>query len=88
MDSAIESGDSGMASKPKDWQARVKGILKAELKRRDTSYRDLAKKLEAIGVKDSERNISNKIARGSFTAVFFVQCLQAIGCRTIHLENE
>lgn len=74
--------------KPKDWQARVKGILKAELKRRDLSYRDLAEKLQSIGVKDSERNISNKIARGSFTAVFFVQCLEAIGCRTIHLGDE
>ena len=73
-------------AKSKDWQARVKGMLKAELKRRDISYRDLAEKLEAIGVKDSERNISNKISRGSFTAVFFVQCMEAIGCDTVHLN--
>ena len=71
----------------KDWQVRVKGMLKAELKRRNLSYRDLAEKLHAIGVKDSERNISNKIARGSFTTVFFVQCMEAIGCRTIHLDE-
>ncbi len=75
-------------AKPKDWQARVKGILKAELKRRDLSYRDLAEKLKAIGVKDSERNISNKISRGTFTTVFFVQCMTAIGCRTVHLEDD
>ena len=74
-------------TKSKDWQARVKGILKAELKRRDISYRGLAEKLEAIGVKDSERNISNKISRGTFTTIFFVQCLEAIGCRTIHLDD-
>ena len=74
-------------AKSKDWQARVKGMLKAELKRRDLSYRDLAEKLHAIGVKDSDRNISNKIARGTFTAVFFVQCMEAIGCRTIHLDD-
>lgn len=77
-----------MAAKRRDWQAKVKGLLKAELKRRDLSYRDLAEKLDAIGVKDSERNISNKIARGSFTAVFLVQCLEAIGCHTIHLDDE
>ena len=80
-----------MAGKPKqkakDWQTKVKGLLKAELKRRDLSYADLAEKLGAIGVKDEERNISNKIGRGSFTAVFFVQCMEAIGCRTIHLED-
>ena len=71
----------------KAWQARVKGVLKAELKRRNVSYRDLAEKLEAVGVKDNERNISNKIARGSFTAVFFMQCMGAIGCHTIHLDD-
>lgn len=76
-----------MAVKRKDWQALVKGLLKAELKRRDLSYADLATKLAAIGVKDTERNLSNKIARGSFTAVFFFQCMEAIGCKTIHLDE-
>lgn len=72
----------------KAWQAKVKGILKAELKRRNLSYADLAERLAAIGVRDNERNISNKIGRGSFTAVFFVQCLEAIGCRTVHIGDE
>jgi hypothetical protein len=76
-----------MAAKTNDWAAHVKGILKAELKRRNVSYADLAEKLEAIGVNDNERNIANKIARGSFTAVFFVQCLEAIGCHTIHING-
>ncbi len=73
-------------AKAKDWQARVKGILKAELKRRNLSYADLAEKLAVIGITDNQRNISNKMSRGSFTAVFFVQCMEAIGCRTIHLD--
>ncbi len=78
-----------MTAKTKDWQALVKGLLKAELKRRNVSYADLAEKLAAVGVKENERNIANKIARGSFTAVFFVQCMNAIGCRVIRLdENE
>lgn len=76
-----------MSAKSRDWQARVKGLLKAELKRRDLSYRDLAEHLAAIGVKDEERNISNKIGRGRFTAVFFVQCMEAIGCKVIHLDD-
>jgi Domain of unknown function (DUF6471) len=76
-----------MAAKTKDWAAQVKGILKAELKRRNVSYADLAERLEAVGINDNERNIANKIARGSFTAVFFVQCLEAIGCHTIHLNG-
>lgn len=75
------------AKRGKDWRAKVKGLLKAELKKRDLSYADLADKLAAIGVQDSERNISNKISRGSFTAVFFVQCMEAIGVKTIHLND-
>jgi hypothetical protein len=74
-------------AKSRDWQAKVKGLLKAELKRRNLSYADLAEKLKAVGVDDNERNISNKISRGTFTAVFFVQCMEAIGCHTIRLDE-
>jgi len=49
---------------------------------------DLGDKLAAVGIKDNERNISNKIGRGTFTAVFFIQRMEAIGCRTIHLEGD
>jgi 3-mercaptopyruvate sulfurtransferase SseA len=77
-----------MAAKRRDWRAKAKGLLKAELKRRDLSYADLAERLAALGVKDNERNISNKISRGTFSAVFFLQCLKAIGVRTIYLDEE
>ena len=77
-----------MARKSRDWQSQVKGLLKAELKRRNLSYADLAEKLAEIGIKDNRRNITNKIGRGNFTAVFFVQCMEAIGAKTIHLEDE
>lgn len=70
-----------------DWTARVKGMLKGELKRRGVSYRELAEKLEAIGIHDTERNIANKIARGGFTAVFLVQCLKSIGCDSMRLTE-
>lgn len=70
-----------------DWQARVKGILKAELKRRSVSYNDLVAKLAAIGISETEPNIRTKISRGGFTAVFFVQCLVAIGAHTVRLNE-
>lgn len=69
------------------WRRKVKGILKAELKRRHVGYKDLAEKLDAIGIQETDRNIANKIARGGFTAVFFIQCLEAIGCHTVHLKD-
>jgi len=70
-----------------EWTDYTKGILKAELKRRNVSYKELAEKLAPLGVAESERNLANKIARGSFTAVFFVQCLEAIGCHTVRLRE-
>ena len=76
-----------MAAKKPDWKARAKGLLRAELARKDLSYGDLADKLAAIGIKENELNIKNKIGRGSFTVVFLLQCLEAIGVDTIHLDQ-
>lgn len=70
-----------------EWQGRVKAMLKAELKRKGVSYRDLAERLNAIGENESERNIANKISRGGFSAAFFVQCLSVIGCSTVRIED-
>lgn len=70
-----------------EWQERAKGLLKAELKRRNLSYKELAEKLKEIGVDENDRNIANKLARGGFSAVFLVQCLDAIGCQTLHLTG-
>jgi 3-mercaptopyruvate sulfurtransferase SseA len=56
--------------------------------RRNLSYKELAERLEAIGVKDNERDISNNINRGTFSAVFLAQCLEAIGCcHMVHLDG-
>lgn len=74
-----------MPVKEKEWEDRVKGMLKAELKRRGVTYAELVGKLADIGVMDSEPNIRNKISRGKFTAVFLVQCLEAIEAREIRL---
>ena len=68
------------------WDARVKGILKAELKRKGVTYAQLVDRLAAIGVKETEPNIRNKLARGKFTAVFLIQVLSAIGSREIRLD--
>jgi len=57
-----------------------------ELARRNVTYTELVNRLAAVGVKESEQNIANKLSRGTFTAAFFVQCLDAIGCRTLRLD--
>lgn len=69
----------------KDWEDQAKGLLKAELKRRNVSYAQLVDKLAEIGVNESEPNVRNKLSRGKFTAVFLLQCLEAIGVGDLRL---
>jgi hypothetical protein len=68
------------------WQARAKQLLKSELKRRGLSYKQLAEMLGQIGVPQTEANIANKISRGGFSAVFLIQCLDAIECKSFRLD--
>ena len=65
----------------------AKGILKSELKRRNMTYADLVTNLSEMDVNETEANIRNKISRGTFTAVFFLQCLLAIGCEHVVLKQ-
>lgn len=70
------------------WAGYLKGLLKAELSRRDVSYHDLATKLKAIGVDETPENLTNKINRGKFSGIFLVQCLEAIGCKTLRVSDD
>ena len=71
----------------RDWVAYTKGLLKAEMARRHLTYKGLADKLAEIGVKESDTNLRNKISRGGFTGAFLIQCLTAMGCRSLRLED-
>jgi 3-mercaptopyruvate sulfurtransferase SseA len=70
-----------------EWQALVKGMLKAEMKRRNMPYEQLAQKLAELGAQNSSAQVlRTKVSRGGFSAVFFVQCLKAMGCQQIILD--
>jgi Domain of unknown function (DUF6471) len=70
-----------------EYEEKAKNLLKGELKRRGVTYGQLVEKLAAIGVVDSERNLNNKISRGGFSGAFLLQCLEAIGCRSLQLSD-
>lgn len=71
----------------RDWVAYTKGLLRAEMVKRGVNYKGLVEKLAAIGVKDNEANLRNKISRGGFTGAFLVQCLVAMGATTLRLDD-
>ena len=63
-------------------------MLKAELKRADLTYVELAERLKKHGFKtESKASIANKLARGTFTATFFLAALVAIGTEVVRLEE-
>jgi hypothetical protein len=77
-----------MARPTQDWNDRTRGLLRGELARRNIGNRQLVGLLADIGIKASEQNVANKLARGSFNAVFFVQVLDAVGCRVLRLKED
>jgi microsomal dipeptidase-like Zn-dependent dipeptidase len=70
-----------------EWEKKVQTLLKVEILKRNLTYKQVSEKLAEIGVAESEPNIRNKLARGTFSAVFLVQCLEAIGCRSLQLSD-
>ena len=71
----------------RDWTAYTKQLLRSEMMRKGINYKGLVEKLAAIGVKDSEANLRNKISRGGFTGAFLIQCLVAMGVTSLRLED-
>lgn len=60
----------------------------AELAKRNINYVQLAELLkEAYGSSESPQNLSNKIARGKFSAVFMVKVCEAIGAKSLELSK-
>jgi hypothetical protein len=70
-----------------EYEEKAKNLLKGELKRRGVTYAQLVEKLGVLGIQETERNLANKISRGGFTGAFLIQCLDAIGCRSLQLSD-
>lgn len=68
------------------WAEKAKRLLRAEMARQGVTYDDLARRLEVVGITDNPPNLRNKVSRGTFTAAFLLQCMEAIGCKTLRLE--
>jgi hypothetical protein len=76
-----------MAEKQPNWEERAKRFLKAELKRADVSYLELAKRLKKHGLTETEASVANKLSRGTFAATFFLAALVALEVESVSLED-
>jgi hypothetical protein len=72
----------------RQWADRSKRFLKAELKRADVTYEELARRLrEHHGLEETKVSVANKLSRGTFSAMFFFAAMKAIGRQTVNLEE-
>ncbi|TAK68027.1 MAG: hypothetical protein EPO19_09235 [Betaproteobacteria bacterium] len=69
-----------------EWQQQATRILKVELVRQDVGYKGLSGKLAQLGIEESPRQLANKINRGTFSFVFLLKCLKALGVTEIRLS--
>lgn len=72
---------------PRSWEDRVRLFLKAEIKRADVTYEELAERLKARGIEENAASIANKLARGTFAATFLMACLAALEVDGVRLED-
>lgn len=74
------------ATTEEEWAKRAARHLKAELKRADVTYEELAERLKKHGFKgETKASIANKLARGTFSASFFLASLAALECESVPL---
>lgn len=66
--------------------AWVTRAIRAEMVKNGITFGELAHLISALGGDENERNLRNKIARGTFSAALFVQCLAAMGSKTLTID--
>jgi 3-mercaptopyruvate sulfurtransferase SseA len=74
-------------SREHEWIDRAKRFLKAELKRADLTYEELAAKLREHGLDETKHSVAAKIGRGTFPASFFLVVMKAIGRENVNLAD-
>lgn len=71
-----------------NWEKEARRIVRAELVRRGLTYEQLATRLQMIGIDETERSIANKMSRGTFSFVFVLQCMKAMGVNAVNFDVE
>ena len=70
-----------------EWVERTKRFMKAELKRQDVTYEELARRLTEMGIEETKASVASKLSRGGFTAAFFLASMKAVGCPAVRIED-
>jgi hypothetical protein len=71
-----------------EWAERAAAFVKHKLQEAEVTYAELAKRLKRHGFKkETEASVTNKLARGSFPATWFLAVLAALELDGVALEE-
>jgi hypothetical protein len=71
----------------RDWALKAKRYIKRELKYKDVTYEELARRLRTMGIEETPGSISMKIARGLYPTWFFFAVMRAIGAEEMRFRD-
>lgn len=77
----------GVTDREREWGQKAARFLKAELKRADVGYKELAERLTAHGLEETETSIAGKLSRGAFAVSFFLACLTVLELEGMQLAD-
>jgi hypothetical protein len=78
----------GLAATEKELAEKASRFLKAELKRANVTYAELARRLEAHGLPgETEASVSSKLGRGTFAATFWLASLAVLELEGMRLAD-
>jgi Domain of unknown function (DUF6471) len=76
-----------LAKSEQELAERASRFLKAELKRANVTYDELAKRLKKHGLEETRDSVAAKLKRGTFAATFLLACLAALELEGVRLED-
>jgi len=77
----------GFAKSEAEIAERAARFIKAELKRADVTYEQLAERLKQHGLSETRDSIAAKLRRGTFPATFLIAVLAALELNGVRIED-
>jgi hypothetical protein len=77
----------GFAKSEAEIAERAARFVKAELKRANVTYDELAERLKEHGLSETRNSIAAKLKRGTFATTFFLAVMAAIGRESVNLTD-
>lgn len=77
-----------MTEREKQWADKMRRFIKAELKRADVTYAELAQRLNDHGLEgETEASVNSKLVRGTFSATFLMAVLAVLGIAALTIAE-